>query len=96
MLGCSENRVHDDDREDNDGTLNIAREHGYDRGGNENQHQQIRELTEKYLKDGFLFALREHVLSVSFQPFLRLFGAESVCRDAELFEHLGVCFLIPF
>ena len=96
MLSGTENRVHDNDRENNNRALNVAREHGYDRGGNENQHQQVRKLAEEYLKDGFLFALREHVLSVSFQPLLRLFCAESVCRDAELLKHLGVCFPIPF
>ena len=75
MLGGAENRVHDYYRENNDRALDIAREHRNYRRRNQNQYEQIRELTEENLQNGFLLALCEYVFAVPFEPFSRLLGA---------------------
>ena len=95
MLHGAEDGVHNDDRKDNDGALQVAREDRYYCRGDQNDHQEVGKLSQKHLQNRFLFSLREHVLPVTAQQFICFLTRMSVGGDAELLQNVITRLLIP-
>ena len=88
ILYGAQHRVHDEHREDDQGTLHITGHHGDHRRHGQNKDQQILKLLQEDHQRAFLFSFRQLVGAVLLQPPGGLLSSQAVCGGLHLLQGL--------
>ena len=95
MLNRPQDRVHDQHRNDNNGTFHVAGDHGNHRGNQKDNHQKIFKLFRKHLQSAFLLPFLESILAVLLQTMLRFLTGQTLFFAVHLLKNRSRIHLIP-